>query len=269
MKKSAVISTPEVGEWPYALFTGTFEEKLHKATEICYDGVELLFRDINKVDGGKINKEIRQSGLQVPAIVTGAIFGIDRLCLISPDPEISKRAVEQLYGLLEFAAAFGAVVDIGVLRGRLDWMPDPPKARDQLLEHFRRAAEYAARVGSKVTLEPICRFEVDIIRNAQEGLYWVREVNRPCFGLMLDTFHMNIEDASIESSLREAAPFLWHIHISDSNRLSPGQGHFDFPNMFRILKEINYQGFVSVEQLALPDPDTAALVSIKHIQKFD
>jgi sugar phosphate isomerase/epimerase len=268
LKKCLVVATPEVGDWPYALLTGSFEEKIRKAAELGYDGVELLIRDIKAVDQAMVKATIRRHGLTVPALVTGVLYGLNRLCLISPDPEISRRAMTQLQGFLDFAGNYGAVVDIGLLRGRLDQMPDPSAARTELVERFRQTAEYATHVGARVTLEPLNRYEADIIHNAQEGLCWVAEVDHPSFGLMLDTFHMNIEDASMEGSLREAAPKLWHMHISDSNRLSPGRGHLDFVGMFQVLREEGYQGYVSAEQLALPDPDTAAATTIRYLNRF-
>jgi 5-keto-L-gluconate epimerase len=269
MKISLVISTPEVGYWPYALLVGSFEDKVCKAAELGYDGLELLIRDINKVDREMVKSVIKRYGLSLPALITGVLYGLDNLCIISPYPDISKQAISQLYGFLEFAGEYGAVVDIGVLRGRLDRMPEKTDAHKKLVDHFQRAAEYAARVGARITLEPLNRYEIDEIHNAQDGLLWVSEVGHPNFGLMLDTFHMNIEDASFENSLRQAGSHLWHIHISDSNRLSPGQGHINFPSIFSVLKETNYQGFISAEQLALPNPDSAAAMTIDYLRQFD
>ena len=268
IKLSLVVSTPDVGPWPMGLLTGSFEEKVAKAAEMGYDGLELLFRDVGAADRGAIQRVIREHKLEVPALVTGAVYGLDKLRLVSPDPEIANCAMERLRGFLEFAGDYGAVVDIGWMRGRLDDMPDPEGAREDLIAKFREAAEYAAHCGSRVTLEPLNRFEADYIHSAQDGLKVVTEVNHPQFGLMLDTFHMNIEDASIEGSLREAASCLWHIHVGDSNRLSPGKGHFDFPGMIQVLKNIGCNGYLSAEHMSDPDADTSAEDTIRHLRRM-
>jgi sugar phosphate isomerase/epimerase len=77
---------------------------------------------------------------------------------------------------------------------------------------------------------------------------------------------MNIEDASIENSIRAAGDKLWHIHVADSNRLSPGKGHFDFPAMIQVLQSIGYEGYLSAEHLAEPDPDTAARETAQYLR---
>lgn len=85
-------------------------------------------------------------------------------------------------------------------------------------------------------------------------------------GLMLDVFHMNIEEASIERSLEAAGERCWHVHIADSNRRYPGAGHLDFDGVFAALERMGYQGYVSAELFPLPDPDTAAGETIAFIR---
>jgi sugar phosphate isomerase/epimerase len=268
IKLCLVVSTPEVGPWPYGLLSGSFEEKARKAADMGYDGVELLFRDIGVTDQAEIKKILADYGLEVPALVTGAVYGMDKLCLMSPDKEIERRGMQRLRASLEFAGEYGAVVDIGLLRGRLSDMPNREQAINDLLGAFRQAAEYAACCGARVTLEPINRFEGDFIHSAQDGLRWVADVDHPGFGLMLDTFHMNIEDASVEESVRQAASVLWHVHVGDSNRLSAGKGHFDFPGMIQTLKAVRYEGYLSAEHLPQPDPDTAALETVTYLRRL-
>jgi len=136
------------------------------------------------------------------------------------------------------------------------------------IEAFREAADYAADYRVRVTLEPCNRYELDFVHNAQDALQVISEVGRKNFGVMLDLFHMNIEDTSIEASLRQACPVLWHIHIADSNRRAPGQGHLDFGSVLRTLIEIGYQGYLSGEMLPLPDPDTAAQQTVEFMRQW-
>ena len=145
---------------------------------------------------------------------------------------------------------------------------EKPDARERFLQVFRALADYAANYAVRITLEPCNRYEVDFVRSSREAIDFAAEVDRPNFGLMFDVFHMNIEDPSIEDAFREAGPRLWHVHIADSNRLPPGQGHQDFASIVATLREIGYEGYLSAELQPLPDPDTAAALTIEYMRQW-
>ena len=86
------------------------------------------------------------------------------------------------------------------------------------------------------------------------------------FGLLLDTFHMNIEEPSIEASIQACGSRIFHFHVADSNRWYPGAGHLDFPGILNQLYATKYTGFVSGEFLPKPDVDTAAREAIKNLK---
>lgn len=85
---------------------------------------------------------------------------------------------------------------------------------------------------------------------------------------MPDIFHMNVEDVSITGELVRFADLISYIHFADSNRLAPGWGHLDFGSIVKALNDVNYNGWVSVEILPKPDPDSAAKKSIEYLRKF-
>ena len=97
-----------------------------------------------------------------------------------------------------------------------------------------------------------------MINTVDEGLKLFNQVKKDNVGFLLDTFHMNIEEPSIEKSIIAAKGHLFHFHVADSNRWYPGAGHIDFQKIVEILDVINYNGFISAEMLPMPDPDTAA-----------
>jgi sugar phosphate isomerase/epimerase len=131
-----------------------------------------------------------------------------------------------------------------------------------------RVITYAAEQGVKITMEPINRYETDFIFSAADGMRLVEGLDCENFGLMLDLFHMNIEDVSIEEGLRQAGDRLWHVHIADSNRRYPGNGHLDFDSTFATLNDMRYAGYISAELLPLPDPDVAAQKTIEFLQAY-
>lgn len=269
MKLCVVVAGPDVSHKAMSFLTGSFEERLDKAVALGYDGIELMVRDPNDLDIPALCRAFSSRDLEAPQIVTGEVFGADGLCLVSPDPNIRRRAEERTRAIIDLAAELGAMVNIGRLRGRLDWMegvvPDPWA---YAVERLSAVANYAAERGVRMALEPVNRYEVDFINSAQDGLRFVRDAGCPNLGLMLDLFHMNIEDVSIEGSLREAyeAGVLWHVHVADSNRWSPGCGHLDIKSIVGTLKELGYQGYLSAEHLPLPDPDEAARRTIEYLR---
>ena len=269
MKLSLVVQTEEVeAEVPVALLSGPFEKRLEKAAGLGYDGVELMTADPRELDVTKIRKQLDVFGLEVSAIGSGAVCMADRLTLLSGEPETGRQASERLFELIEFASSLEApFVTIGGFRGRASWVGDKT-ARQQLSEILRNAGERASEMGVRLVLEPLNRYESDIINNTAEGINLLGEIGYNSLGLLLDTFHMNIEEPSLAGSFKLAGSCekLWHVHIGDSNRLPPGKGHIDFGRAVAALREIGYEGYLSAELLPIPDRDRAAEETIRYMR---
>ena len=268
MKAGLVMCGPDVAYGPLALLSGTFEEKAAKAAQLGYDGIELMVRDPAWLDWPAVKSTLTAAGLEVPQIVTGELYGTDGLCLVTADEDLYRRAVERTRTVIDLAAYLGAMVNVGRLRGQLKFLGNVPDAWAVAVERLREVVAYAAGQGVKITLEPINRYETDFILSAADGVRVVEDLGCENLGLMLDLFHMNIEDASIEEGLRLAGDRLWHVHVADSNRRYPGSGHLDFDSVFATLEEMGYQGYVSAELLPLPDPDTAAQKTIEFLRRY-
>jgi sugar phosphate isomerase/epimerase len=212
---------------------------------------------------------VRQNRLEVAAVASGGMAFALGFTLLNADASIAAQAKTRLYDLIDFAAALGApVVTIGSFRGRSAWVGGQGKAllRDILGE----AAGYANQHSTLLALEAINRFEGDILVNAAEALDFIDQVNQPALGLLLDTFHVNIEEASWTEPFRTAmrAGKLYHIHLGDNNRLPPGGGLIDFPAIVATLREIGYSGYLSAELLCKPDADTAARQTLEYMGKL-
>jgi sugar phosphate isomerase/epimerase len=270
MKLALATPTPEVEiPIPVALLSGTFSERLQKAARLGYDGVELMLVRPGQLDARAIHTQLSESGLAVVAIASGAIYLVDKLTLLASYVEVSRQATVRLHALIDFAAALEApLVTIGSFRGRLAWAGGQ-SARKRLIEILQVAAEKGAERGVRLVLEPLNRYESDLLNNADEGLALIAEVGHSHLGLLLDTYHVNIEEASLTEPFRRgiAAGKLWHVHLGDSNRLPPGEGHLDFPSIIATLREMDYQGYLSAELLARPDPDTAAEATIAYMRQ--
>ena len=266
MKAGLVICGPDVDYGPLALLSGTFEEKCAEAARLGYNGIELMVRDPGQLDWSAVRATVEAAGLEVPQVVTGELFGADGLCLATADEGVRRRAEDRTRAVIDLAAHLNAIVNIGRLRGQLHFLGAVLEPWAAAVEHLRGVVEYAASRGVRIAIEPLNRYETDFIFSAADGMRLVDELGYDNVGLMLDLFHMNIEDASIEEGLRLSASRLWHVHIADSNRRYPGAGHIDFDGISGALSDIDYQGYISGEMLPLPDPDTAAQQTIAFLR---
>ncbi len=135
-----------------------------------------------------------------------------------------------------------------------------------LVEALQECSAVAATEGVRFALEPLNRYETDLIHTVEDGLDLIQRVGAQNFGLLLDTFHMNIEEPSIEASIRACGERIFHFHVADSNRWHPGAGHLDFPSILATLRETGYGGYVSGEFMPVPDADTGAQHAIEHLR---
>lgn len=268
MKLALAIQTPDVPvPVPVALLTGTLEDKLAKAAQMGAQGVELMVADPAALDAAGIRALLIRHGLQAAAVGSGAVALTAGLTLLHADASKAAQAEARLRDLVEFAAAVGApLVTIGSFRGRLAGYG--PGARERLVAVLRAAALYAGERGVRLALEPLNRYESDVVNTAEQGLALAQEVGHPALGLLLDTYHVNIEESSWTEPFRRlmAAGLLWHVHLGDNNRLAPGRGLIDFPAVVATLRQVGYDGFLSAELLARPDPDTAARETLAYMR---
>ena len=137
-----------------------------------------------------------------------------------------------------------------------------------LVEALQECSAVAADEGVRFALEPLNRYETDLIHTVEDGLDLIQRVGAENFGLLLDTFHMNIEEPSIEDSIRACGERTFHFHVADSNRWPPGAGHLDFRSILSTLRETGYDGYVSGEFMPVPDADTGAQRAIEHLRSL-
>ncbi len=267
MKYSLVLST-QPANFQAAPFKGDLPTNLRTIAEIGYDGVELAIRDPRLVDLDELERLTRQAGLTVPAIGTGQAWGEEGLSFTDPQKAVRLQAVERIRSHLPVAKRFGAVLIIGLIRGVVKPGVESTQAMDWLVEALQVCSAEAATLGVRLALEPINRYETTLINTTSQGLELILRVGAANFGLLLDTFHMNIEEPSIEASLRLCGSSIFHFHVADSNRWPPGAGHLDFKSILQALRETGYQGWISGEFLPQPDAVTAARDGLAYLKKM-
>jgi len=267
MKLSIVLST-QPAQFEAATFKGDLETNLVQIASLGYDGVELAIRDPKLIDLDVLDELMRAHGLSVPAIGTGQAWGEEGLSFTDPELEIRSAAIERIKSHVPVASHFGAVIIIGLIRGIVKSGVDHAQAMGWIVEALRECSDAARPQGVRLALEPINRYETTLINNTTEGLDLIERVGADNFGLLLDTFHMNIEEADIEASIRACGERIFHFHVADSNRWYPSAGHLDFKSILTELNATGYQGWVSGEFIPKPDAFTAAVENINHLSRL-
>ena len=264
MKIAVAISTADADPNAFVVWRG-IEESIRKAAAFGYDGIELALKTADQVDLDKLNALLADHNLSCPCVSTGQVFAVSNLYFTAPDPARRTEVIRVFREMIDLAAELEAMVNIGRSRGFIGDDESREDAELRFIEVARELCDYAAPKNVTLILEPVNRYEINLINSVSEGAALMKKVDKPNMALMPDLFHMNIEDASIPGALEEHAEHVAYVHIADSNRLAPGQGHTDFEAALAALKRENYDGWISVEILPEPHPDAAARQAIDFL----
>lgn len=263
IKLSIAIADTHALPSAFVVFRG-FEACIPKAAELGFSGVELALKRRSEIDEHRLTQLLKDYHLEVSCISTGQVYADGGLTLTEEDPEKRKEVISIFKELIDLAEKFGKLINIGRVRGQIG-QRQTEDVEMIFCETARLLCDYAAPKGVTLMLEPVNRYECDFVNSIEEGAALLKQIDRPNFKLMPDVFHMNIEDVTIADELAKYIRYIGYIHLADSNRLAPGQGHTDFKEIFDRLATSQYDGWVSVEILPKPDPDTAAFQSVDFL----
>lgn len=265
--KVALTATPSQLQYAPILWKGDIAAAFRAAAESGCDGVELHLRQAEDVDLFEIKKLMREHHQEVPTLGTGMATGVDGLTFSDPKQDVRHEAVKRVWGHLRLASEIDSAVTIGLIAGKLG-AGQRQARRQEALDCLATICLEGERLGVKVLLEPLNRYESDYINTISQALAIVEEIQSPNLRLLADTFHMNIEEADLEKALESAAARLGHIHLSDSNRQAPGNGHLDVGGILQTITKMSYKGYLSLEIFPIPDPESALHNAIQTIQRF-
>lgn len=227
-------------------------------SNLGYRQIELTFPNAAQINAEEFQRHLQTHRLQVSALGTGKIYGEDGFSFHNKEPKIVREAVDRVKQHMDFLdAVAGDTLILGLIRGKNIEAGEKSSVSERFVDIVRQLSDYAGnRV--KIAIEPINRYETNFINTVEEGLAILEKIACSNVGLLLDTFHMNIEEVSPLESIRKAKDVLFHIHIADSNRQAPGWGHLDFFELFETLDRVQYRGAISAEILPIPDFLSAA-----------
>jgi len=234
-----------------------------KVREMGFDIIEICIEDPATIDVSRINEALKENDLK--ATICGA-FGPDRDAS-SDDRNIRAYAVKYLEACIDAARGLGAPFVAGPMysavgKTRLLSPDERAKQWSLAVETLKPVADYAGQRGVQLAIEPLNRFETDFINTVEQGLDLVGRVGATNVGLLVDTFHMNIEEKDIPAAIRKAGSKVFHFHSCENDRGTPGAGHVEWKEVVSALREINYQGPVVIEAFTTEITEIARAVSL-------
>ena len=233
------------------------------ARDIGFEVFEVCVEDPARLSAAPLIAAAERTGLQVS--VCGA-FGPDR-DVSHEEPDRRARGVQYLKGCIDLAAAVGSPHVAGPMysaTGKARLLA-PDQRRQQwawAVESLRQVADYAGERGVRLAIEPLNRFETDLVNTVEQGLDLCARTGRANVGLMLDTFHMNIEEKSFTAAMTSAGDRLFHMQVAENDRGTPGRGHVPWDEVFAALDATGYDGSIVIESFLPTVAEIARAVSL-------
>ncbi|HOC45975.1 MAG TPA: sugar phosphate isomerase/epimerase family protein, partial [Syntrophorhabdaceae bacterium] len=191
------------------------------------------------------------------------------LSLIDDDSSVRAKARMRLEGMIDLAGVLGSSVIIGLLRGIIPDFSLYTEYENRLTENIHLLIAKADHENVNLDIEAISFIQCNYFRTSREVLEYVKKIGSPRLNILLDTFHMNIEERDPFGCVAECGDLLHYVHFSDSNRRRPGAGNFDYVEMTRSLYGIGFKGFVGLEYIPSNDPSTEFVKTLDYLRSIE
>ncbi len=240
-------------------FTGNQTELLEKIAAMGFDFVELPVEDPSHISPEKLNPVLRDLGLG--AVICTAVTA--ERDLSAADGQRRRSALTYFEDCLKLAEALGSDCVLGPMyapvgKSRLATEAERQAEWERSAESLSRLAALAGERGLRLGLEPINRFETDMVCTVEDALRMLADVNNPHLGIALDSFHMNIEETDFRHAVEQAGERLVHVQVSDSHRGVPGEGNSDWTGLRDGLRAAGYDRRIGIESFS---PDASSLAA--------
>jgi D-psicose/D-tagatose/L-ribulose 3-epimerase len=233
-------------------------ERIHGAG---FDGVEVPMYKGRDFAVSALREGLAETGLGC----TICSVLVDELSMISEDSAIRNRTVEQLRENIATTAEAGARIIAGPLYAPIGYLPGRRRTREEwkrAVDCWQQLGPWLAQHEVTAAIEPLNRFETFFLNTADDAVRLCDEIGHPNVGILFDTFHANIEEKNIADGYRKVARHLKHIHTCENDRGTPGTGHIEWAAVFEAIKEIGYDGWLTIESFDSNLPEIAAAAAI-------
>jgi D-psicose/D-tagatose/L-ribulose 3-epimerase len=226
-----------------------------------FDGIEVSMFDPADFALNDIRKGLEQHGLEctICAVIPR------ELSVISGDTAIRQKTRVHLEQCIKMAAEVGAKIIAGPLYSPVGYLPGRRRTADEwkwCVDCYQALGPVLARHGVTVAIEPLNRFETYFLNTAADAVALCDQIDHPNVGILFDTFHANIEEKNMGQAYRVVAPHLKHVHTCENDRGIPGSGHVEWNEVFQALRDIRYDGWLTIESFGFALPQLSAAASI-------
>lgn len=242
---------------PFSAFpVEAFDAGLDWAKASGLDGVELCISHYRGLDLGAVKAKLEERGLECSTLSTGQARALEQLSFVGVTPQKCQETKERFMQHIDAAAYLGSKVTIGLMRGTGS-AAEAEQDLKSLAQSLRPIVDYADQKGVDLILEAINRYETTLLNSVEETMDFIERLmgNPDRLGVLWDLFHANIEDVAYERCIARMGRKLKHIHLADSNRMFPGYGHTDIPQILKAVQKTGYAEYASFECLNLPSLD--------------
>jgi D-psicose/D-tagatose/L-ribulose 3-epimerase len=234
---------------------------LPRVREWGFDAFEIPVFDPAKIEVRAIRKELEANQLECTlcAILPPGLSPIDS------DAVVRGNTRKHLQRCIELTAEIGAALLSGPVYAPVGYLPGRRRTTDEwqwAVECFQRLGPVLQENGVTLAIEPLNRFETFFLNTLSDTAALCDAIGHPRFGVLLDTFHANIEEKSIPDACRMLGQRLRHLHACENDRGIPGTGHVDFPGIAEALHETGYDGYLTIESFGFNLPEMSAAAAI-------
>lgn len=260
------VATPDVAiADSVTAYQGPLENSCRALSALGYDGVEFMTLNPDQLDWDEVKATLAKYSLSCTLVCTGEIYGQLGLSFTDPDEAKRAEAIRRSKLIIDFAEALSANVNFGRIRGHYCKEMSKEQTEAYAIAAFRELADYAAPKNVKLALEEVTIMQTNFINTLAEAADMVDRVDRPNFKLMMDIFHMNLEEKDLFESIRKYSSYNIHVHLADNNRRYPGHCGLDFEKIIQTFKDCGYDGDFTTEIFQIPDMQGAAEGAAKHL----
>jgi len=253
------------------IWSGEYDSRVQRLLpaikENGFDGIEFPLFRLEGFDAAAVRKDTEAAGLE--CTVASALTG--GLSLISDDADTRAKARQQLKDKLNAATEAGAKVFCGPMYSPVGYLPGRRRTADewkQAVEGFHSMGETLTANGMVLAIEPLNRFETYFLNTAADAARLCDQIDHPNIGILFDTFHANIEEKDIAAGIRTVGRHLRHVHTCENDRGIPGSGHVEWSGVFQALRDLRYDGWLTIESFGFNIGDISAAAAIwRDIEK--
>ena len=247
------------------IWTGNFEQShiplLAEIKEHGFDGAELPLFDPSTFPAVDLRRGLEANGLEstICCVLTGGTN------IISDDAAVRARTRTHMENVVKAAAEVGAKMIAGPLYSPVGYLPGRRRNADEwkwAVDCYQSLGPVLSEYEMTIAIEPLNRFETYFLNTAADAVQLCEEIDHPNVGILFDTFHANIEEKDIGQAYRSIGRHLKHVHTCENDRGIPGSGHVEWNSVFAALRDLKYDGWLTIESFGFAIGEISAAAAI-------